>query len=110
MLVCCGGVLVIVDGKIIFFVEEKVLVFVYELNEDNILKNSFKVSFVDLGFYYNVVFIIFKLEINCDNDDDFVIFQNVVSDFCVMVDGKIIMKFLKMFYVCDVYEVEGGVV
>ncbi|MGO4225424.1 fibronectin type III domain-containing protein [Vibrio cholerae] len=110
MLACCGGALAIVDGKITFLVEEKVLAPVYELNEDNILKNSLKVSPADSGSYYNVVSTTFKSEINRDNDDDFVIPQNAASDPRVMADGKIITKSLKMPYARDAYEVEGGVV
>ncbi|MGM6510876.1 fibronectin type III domain-containing protein [Vibrio parahaemolyticus] len=110
MLACCGGALAIVDGKITFLVEEKVLVPVYELDEDSILKNSLKVSPADSGSYYNVVSTTFKSEINRDNDDDFVIPQNAASDPRVMADGKIITKSLKMPYARDAYEAEGGVV
>ncbi|EML0342131.1 fibronectin type III domain-containing protein [Vibrio vulnificus] len=110
MLACCGGALAIVDGKITFLVEEKVLAPVYELNEDNILKNSLKVSPADSSSYYNVVSTTFKSEINRDNDDDFVIPQNAASDPRVMADGKIITKSLKMPYARDAYESEGGVV
>ncbi|MCS0364966.1 fibronectin type III domain-containing protein [Vibrio diabolicus] len=110
MLACCGGALAIVDGKITFLVEEKVLAPVYELNEDNILKNSLKVSPADSSSYYNVVSTTFKSEINRDNDDDFVIPQNAASDPRVMADGKIITKSLKMPYARDAYEAEDGVV
>ncbi|HCE1661287.1 TPA: fibronectin type III domain-containing protein [Vibrio parahaemolyticus] len=110
MLACCGGALAIVDGKITFLVEEKVLAPVYELDEDSILKNSLKVSPADSGSYYNVVSTTFKSEINRDNDDDFVIPQNAASDPRVMADGKIITKSLKMPYARDAYEAEGGVV
>lgn len=110
MLACCGGALAIVDGKITFLVEEKVLAPVYELNEDDILKNSLKVSPADSGSYYNVVSTTFKSEINRDNDDDFVIPQNAASDPRVMADGKIITKSLKMPYARDAYEAEDGVV
>ncbi|EPE3054610.1 fibronectin type III domain-containing protein [Vibrio parahaemolyticus] len=110
MLACCGGALAIVDGKITFLVEEKVLTPVYELDEDSILKNSLKVSPADSGSYYNVVSTTFKSEINRDNDDDFVIPQNAASDPRVMADGKIITKSLKMPYARDAYEAEDGVV
>ncbi|HGF5129476.1 TPA: fibronectin type III domain-containing protein [Vibrio parahaemolyticus] len=110
MLACCGGALAIVDGKITFLVEEKVLAPVYELDEDSILKNSLKVSPADSGSYYNVVSTTFKSEINRDNDDDFVIPQNAASDPRVMADGKIITKSLKMPYARDAYEAEDGVV
>ncbi|HCH1879156.1 fibronectin type III domain-containing protein [Vibrio parahaemolyticus] len=110
MLACCGGALAIVDGKITFLVEEKVLAPVYELNEDSILKNSLKVSPADSSSYYNVVSTTFKSEINRDNDDDFVIPQNAASDPRVMADGKIITKSLKMPYARDAYESEDGVV
>ncbi|MCF9702032.1 fibronectin type III domain-containing protein [Vibrio parahaemolyticus] len=110
MLACCGGALAIVDGKITFLVEEKVLAPVYELNEDDILKNSLKVSPADSSSYYNVVSTTFKSEINRDNDDDFVIPQNAASDPRVMADGKIITKSLKMPYARDAYEAEDGVV
>lgn len=110
MLACCGGALAIVDGKITFLVEEKVLAPVYELDEDSILKNSLKVSPADSGSYYNVVSTTFKSEINRDNDDDFVIPQNAASDPRVMADGKIITKSLKMPYARDAYESEDGVV
>ncbi|MCG6363522.1 fibronectin type III domain-containing protein [Vibrio fluvialis] len=110
MLACCGGALAIVDGKITFLVEEKVLAPVYELDEDNILKNSLKVSPADSSSYYNVVSTTFKSEINRDNDDDFVIPQNAASDPRVMADGKIITKSLKMPYARDAYESEDGVV
>ncbi|ETZ11813.1 hypothetical protein AJ90_24360 [Vibrio parahaemolyticus M0605] len=110
MLACCGGALAIVDGKITFLVEEKVLAPVYELDEDSILKNSLKVSPADSSSYYNVVSTTFKSEINRDNDDDFVIPQNAASDPRVMADGKIITKSLKMPYARDAYESEDGVV
>ncbi|EGQ9126106.1 fibronectin type III domain-containing protein [Vibrio parahaemolyticus] len=110
MLACCGGALAIVDGKITFLVEEKVLAPVYELNEDDTLKNSLKVSPADSSSYYNVVSTTFKSEINRDNDDDFVIPQNAASDPRVMADGKIITKSLKMPYARDAYEAEDGVV
>ncbi|HFQ4926321.1 TPA: fibronectin type III domain-containing protein [Vibrio vulnificus] len=110
MLACCGGALAIVDGKITFLVEEKVLAPIYELNEDDILKNSLKVSPADSGSYYNVVSTTFKSEINRDNDDDFVIPQNAVNDPRVLADGKIITKSLKMPYARDAFTSEGGIV
>ncbi|ENK2103671.1 fibronectin type III domain-containing protein [Vibrio alginolyticus] len=110
MLICCGGSLVISNGKIKFLVEEQELVTLYDLNDDLIVKDSLKVSPAATSDYYNVVSTTFKSEINRDNDDDFIIPADVTTDERILQDGEVITKSIKMPYSRDAFESEGGVV
>ncbi|EPM6964160.1 fibronectin type III domain-containing protein [Vibrio alginolyticus] len=110
MLICCGGSLVISNGKIKFLVEEQELVALYDLDDDLIIKDSLKVSPASTSDYYNVVSTTFKSEINRDNDDDFIIPADVTTDERVLQDGEVITKSIKMPYSRDAFESEGGVV
>lgn len=110
MLICCGGSLVISNGKIKFLVEEQELVTLYDLNDDLIVKDSLRVSPAATSDYYNVVSTTFKSEINRDNDDDFIIPADVTTDERVLQDGEVITKSIKMPYSRDAFESEGGVV
>ncbi|ESW45023.1 fibronectin type III domain-containing protein [Vibrio alginolyticus] len=110
MLICCGGSLVISNGKIKFLVEEQELVTLYDLNDDLIIKDSLRVSPAATSDYYNVVSTTFKSEINRDNDDDFIIPADVTTDERVLQDGEVITKSIKMPYSRDAYESEGGLV
>lgn len=110
MLICCGGSLVISNGKIKFLVEEQELVALYDLDDDLIIKDSLKVSPASTSDYYNVVSTTFKSEINRDNDDDFIIPADVITDERVLQDGEVITKSIKMPYSRDAFESEGGVV
>ncbi|MCR9537673.1 fibronectin type III domain-containing protein [Vibrio alginolyticus] len=110
MLICCGGSLVISNGKIKFLVEEQELVTLYDLNDDLIVKDSLRVSPAATSDYYNVVSTTFKSEINRDNDDDFIIPADVTTDERILQDGEVITKSIKMPYSRDAFESEGGVV
>ncbi|EKB1969623.1 fibronectin type III domain-containing protein [Vibrio parahaemolyticus] len=110
MLICCGGSLVISNGKIKFLVEEQELVALYDLDDDLIIKDSLKVSPASTSDYYNVVSTTFKSEINRDNDDDFIIPADVTTHERVLQDGEVITKSIKMPYSRDAFESEGGVV
>lgn len=101
ILKCFSGALIIHEGKLEILFEDQEDFDLYEFNEDNILKGSFKLSPASTGSYYNAVSVTFKSAINKEKKDDYILPADVINDPRIISDGYLETKSFEMPFTID---------